>query len=792
MATTFLKVKNRSLSSLASDITDSDLSLTVVAGGGALFPSTYPFHITIEDEILECTNRSTNTLTVTRAAEGTAAAAHVTGKTVSLRITAQLVSDLNTAVNTLENDTEKTANKDAASGYAGLNASLKVIKDPASLTNIVFCNAYDHPDDAITAIGANNKTLLVTETEICDTNFTVPSNVKVRFERGGKWTINTGITVTFNGQMDAGLWQIFEYVGTGTLAGNINVVGFYPQWWGATGDGSTDDTTAIQNTISAVPTDLGKIVFVVPGIYKITASIVINKRIRVLGTLGFAGGGISPSTILKSGDFIGITISTLGVIIDGIRVKGDTGNGGDGIQVRESRVTLQNVISDYHGGVGIRIGDDSENVDTNLWKLINVTARNNSSHGIFIDEIPPSDANAGSAWAINCSCNGGDGLRVGRALVNTFSGGDNASNTGAGIRTTSGAECNTFLNIHAEGNTAGQFLLDHGSKSNLVIGSMNYTPIDKGTNLIIQSEHPDKLKINHLTLDELGLGIKDNITASFGFQYPPEQSDAYVKATTKRTVAYWSYFATDPTKSLTGTDAYNSWVSAANTEQRFHIDLGNAKVIKRIYYENNVDNGFETDRGVRNFTFWGSNTAASFAELTYGTDTGWTQLATSQNTFDQHIAADQADPKYILVTNTTPYRYYAFKFADCYGDPDRMGLRRVVLQIGGDITGQKIIVNTYIEHSVVTIADGDTTPDVSGGEMFITSANTNATAITDLDNPTVGQTITLIGGSDTNASTIADGGNFKLNAAMTLGLDDSITLFVKADNNYIELSRSIN
>ena len=103
MATTFLKVKNRALSTLASDITDSDLSLTVAAGEGVLFPSTYPFHITIEDEILTCTNRSTDTLTVTRAAEGTSAAAHTAGKAVALRITAQLLSDLNAAVNALEN-----------------------------------------------------------------------------------------------------------------------------------------------------------------------------------------------------------------------------------------------------------------------------------------------------------------------------------------------------------------------------------------------------------------------------------------------------------------------------------------------------------------------------------------------------------------------------------------------------------------------------------------------------------------------------------------------------------------
>ena len=100
MVTTFLEVQNRSVSTLASAITDSDLSLDVA--DGSLFPSAYPFHITIDDEILSCTNRVTNTLTVVRAQQGTAAAAHVAAVGVVLNITAQSVSDLNTAVNTLE------------------------------------------------------------------------------------------------------------------------------------------------------------------------------------------------------------------------------------------------------------------------------------------------------------------------------------------------------------------------------------------------------------------------------------------------------------------------------------------------------------------------------------------------------------------------------------------------------------------------------------------------------------------------------------------------------------------
>lgn len=143
MATTFLKVTNRAKASLAAAITDTDTSLIVNTGAGALFPSTYPFHITIEDEILSCTNRSTDTMTVVRAQQGTTAVAHSMGKDVQLRVTAKSIDDLNTAVNTLEGqvhtqntDTdldatfettfEKVANKGAVSGYASLDSTTKV------------------------------------------------------------------------------------------------------------------------------------------------------------------------------------------------------------------------------------------------------------------------------------------------------------------------------------------------------------------------------------------------------------------------------------------------------------------------------------------------------------------------------------------------------------------------------------------------------------------------------------------------------------------------------------------
>lgn len=164
-------------------------------------------------------------------------------------------------------------------------------------------------------------------------------------------------------------------------------------------------------------------------------------------------------------------------------------------------------------------------------------------------------------------------------------------------------------------------------------------------------------------------------------QYPAAYNDTLVKVTSKYPDSgdYEGYDACNPAKSLTGAWT-NGWLSnTAPTNQRFHIDLGSAKIIRRIYYENGHNSGGGTDSGAKTFTFWGSNTGSAFADTTYGTDTNWTQLTISQSTFDQHVGSDAADPKYITVTNTVKYQYYAIKIADNYTGA-YIAIRRVELQ----------------------------------------------------------------------------------------------------------------
>ncbi len=83
----------------------------------------------------------------------------------------------------------------------------------------------------------------------------------------------------------------------------------------------------------------------------------------------------------------------------------------------------------------------------------------------------------------------------------------------------------------------------------------------------------------------------------------------------------------------------------------------------------------------------------------------------------------------------------------------------------------------------------DTTPSVDGADTFVTNANTQATAITALDDAVKGVVYTIYGNGSTNASTIANSGNFVLTAAMTLSEGHWIKLVKADDNKFYEVAR---
>jgi len=92
--TSWLQAKNNASSLLAAGIDAMQTTLTVKSGEGSRFPSVFPFRITVDNEIMECTNRVDDVLTVTRGVEETTAAAHVINKAVRLNITASIITQI--------------------------------------------------------------------------------------------------------------------------------------------------------------------------------------------------------------------------------------------------------------------------------------------------------------------------------------------------------------------------------------------------------------------------------------------------------------------------------------------------------------------------------------------------------------------------------------------------------------------------------------------------------------------------------------------------------------------------
>lgn len=102
-ATSFKSVTNNATTLTTGSVNNSSdpVVVNVTGGTGALFPSSN-FWISIDNEILLCTSRSTDALTCTRAQQSTTIATHASSATVQLRGTAAQFTEIATAINAVE------------------------------------------------------------------------------------------------------------------------------------------------------------------------------------------------------------------------------------------------------------------------------------------------------------------------------------------------------------------------------------------------------------------------------------------------------------------------------------------------------------------------------------------------------------------------------------------------------------------------------------------------------------------------------------------------------------------
>jgi hypothetical protein len=97
----------------------------------------------------------------------------------------------------------------------------------------------------LSVAASTNTALVVDGPMLLGTNTTIPKNVQLWFVGNGKIKPAANKTITVNGAVRAGLLQIFDVSNSGALInGSFGGSEFYPEWWGAVGDGTTDDTPA--------------------------------------------------------------------------------------------------------------------------------------------------------------------------------------------------------------------------------------------------------------------------------------------------------------------------------------------------------------------------------------------------------------------------------------------------------------------------------------------------------------------------------------------------------------------
>ncbi|MFA5408701.1 MAG: glycosyl hydrolase family 28-related protein [Bacilli bacterium] len=279
---------------------------------------------------------------------------------------------------------------------------------------------------------------------------------------------------------------------------NFNIVNLID--YGTVGDGVEDDTDAILAAIAAMPTN-GGILHVPPGLYRHTSQINFNKRGKIIGASRYEvtdPAEHGPCCFIKDGDFVGWRISMNSSVVEGIDFSGASGNDGDGVQITGHGVTLRNVSSNLHGGVGIRVGHDSEKYNCNCWQFHDVVSRGNGGHGFLFDDVIGDlapDVNGGNCQGLWASYNGGDGLKVAHAQVNNFHGVCVEGNTGAGIRVAAGAAYNAFWSPHSEMNTGDEFVFEATTVNNMIIGPINYVPVDNGYNTALVSGGGSRQKL---------------------------------------------------------------------------------------------------------------------------------------------------------------------------------------------------------------------------------------------------------------------------------------------------------
>ena len=136
---------------------------------------------------------------------------------------------------------------------------------------------------ALAAIGSDQATLkLLPGTWVISSDITIPTNVTLKPERGAILSVTTTKTLTINGSLDAGPYQIFSWTGTGKVTfGPGAVEEVYPQWFGAISGTGNDCHAAFTAVVASMR--YGQCLRITEGVWRLATPFVLTTPITIAG-----------------------------------------------------------------------------------------------------------------------------------------------------------------------------------------------------------------------------------------------------------------------------------------------------------------------------------------------------------------------------------------------------------------------------------------------------------------------------------------------------------------------------
>lgn len=293
-------------------------------------------------------------------------------------------------------------------------------------------------------------------------NLTVNENITLQFMNGAVLVIAAGKTLTINGSIDAGMYQIFD--GPGTVNGNIKVIQVLAQWFGAKGDGVNDDTDAVEKTLQYLDRRKGGMLFLPAGTY-ILRYLYLRSLVMIQGT--------GNSTILRlknrtNNNLISLKDNTVSQFrIANLLIDGNKSNNTSGSGIYLNKTAY--VYSDY-----INQGNYTD-INSSIDDIFIFEC---ADHGIHIDRTDTSDnfINIRGMYFNNIqviSC-GKTGIRLNQntdgRFCNIISTGNGYSGFDiAGCANNYYVNCKTFYNgFNAPNGNYGGFVLTDSGRSSFV------------------------------------------------------------------------------------------------------------------------------------------------------------------------------------------------------------------------------------------------------------------------------------------------------------------------------------